>query len=244
MLNNGIHRVVLIIIILYMISKYFKTTENFEQDNVQNFNLMSALTKTYPTEDLYLYEINALKNYRETKGIVTKLVNNLTIDFQSFNDNKLSYHAILYNNTDKELTLTYKVPYIDMNSVQSDKIITSGSRSFTTSLNSRKYYVVYFLPINSLNQVSDINDTNYNNLNGKVINSNVSLKLDATNFNKQFNVIIYNSSFYDGTITINPRSIQTPILKNNFYLIKNKNNDRTDIDILNIKQFEIYEIQQ
>ena len=240
-----------------MISKYFKTTENFEQANLPKFNLMSALTKTYPTEDLYLYEINALKNYRETNGIVTKLVNNLTIDFQSFNDNNLSYHAILYNDTDKELTLTHKVPYTDMNSLQSDKIITSGSRSFTTPLNSRKYYVVYFLPINGLNQVSEINNDNYNNLNGKVINSNVSLKLITTLFDKQFNVIIYNSSLNDNTITINPKpkskpnkqsttieDAPTPILRNNFYLIKNKNNDWTNYEILNIKQFDIYEIQQ
>ena len=84
---------------------------------------MSALTKTYPTEDLYLYEINALKNYRETNGIVTKLVNNLTIDFQSFNDNNLSYHAILYNDTDKELAVYIKTTYGERNTKKANQLL-------------------------------------------------------------------------------------------------------------------------
>ena len=147
------------------------------------------------------------------------------------------------NNTQNDLTLTCKIPEYDANTYQSTNIVIRNINNNVTTLKKGKFYLVYFLPIASLNQVSTIDSSKFDSLNGKIFNSNVSISYDALNINSQFNLIVFYSGSNDGTITSRNGTSFT-LEKNNFYLIKNKNSNNIWVNTapLKIDQYKISEI--
>ena len=257
MLNNGIHRVVLIIIILYMISKYFKTTENFKtienfkashdgkQVYVLDFDLMTAASKIkYSSPNYQLKEDkedrkdSPLDIYKRTNGVLTKLDGDLTIDFKLFNNNNLTYYAIFYNEAKKNIELTFNLPTYDndLSNNRCDQIpskIVESSSKKTYKLGSFEYCVVYFLPLTCIVGFPVIDYMFHDYLNVRVITIDKNITFDASNFQKKFNSIIYNPSSSNYELICrgkNKDDLNVTIPGKSFYLIQNNSKNFSQFD--------------
>jgi hypothetical protein len=235
-MNNNQIILSVVLVILYLIStmkmsqvegfdaEIVSTAQSLVQISAPKFNLIAGLTNNYNVTNVATLAsnnlIDATTNYTLANGSLLKLWNDITIDCKSLNDNGLSLATLLYNDSKCDVNVIFKVP--TFTATDSNPIISSGYKpqNDVLTLKAGKLHFVYYLPIVGMNQVPAINQGDYNDFNGKIINSNVSFTYHIPNITKSFNVIIYYSSLYNGQMNAS-NGVSYPLSANSFYLIYN-----------------------